>query len=359
MELQLQNIKIENPDETLLYETNLTFHSNSFNILLGETGAGKTTLIRLIAGLEKPTQGKVVYKGNDVTDVHVRNRNVAMVYQQFINYPSMTVFDNIASPLKVKGIPPAEIAEKVHQVVKILRIEEHLKKRPSQLSGGQQQRLAIARALIKDAEIVLLDEPLVNLDYKLREDLRDEIRELFQEKNSIVVYATTEPAEPLLLTGNVIVMDKGRVLQQGSTNSVFYQPQHLRVAQVYSYPSMNVSECHLDDQVLHLGENIRFRVNGRFKSIPSGSYILGVRAHHLRPATGNAKTTIPLSVDLAEITGSETLVHLHDHDIRWVMQLEGVQNFEMEQALSIEVDEEALFLFDKQGNLVSAPEATA
>ncbi|PTN41901.1 ABC transporter, partial [Achromobacter xylosoxidans] len=174
----------------------------------------------------------------DVTGVPVRQRNVAMVYQQFINYPSMSVYDNIASPLKLRGA--ADISEKVRAMAARLHIDHLLERYPSELSGGQQQRVALARALAKDAPLILLDEPLVNLDYKLREELRDELSELFAEGRSTVVYATTEPGEALLLGGHTAVLDAGELLQYGPTAEVFHRPNSIRVARAFSDPPMNL-----------------------------------------------------------------------------------------------------------------------
>jgi glycerol transport system ATP-binding protein len=182
-------------------------------VLLGATQAGKTSLMRLMAGLDTPTTGKVLVDGKDVTGMPVRERNVAMVYQQFINYPSLKVADNIASPLKLRG--ETGIEARVKALADKLHIGMFLDRYPAELSGGQQQRVALARALAKNAPLMLLDEPLVNLDYKLREGLREELTQLFATGDSTVIYATTEPGEALLLGGYTAVMDAGELLQYG------------------------------------------------------------------------------------------------------------------------------------------------
>ncbi|MCP4334332.1 MAG: ABC transporter ATP-binding protein, partial [Gammaproteobacteria bacterium] len=175
-----------------LKDVSLDFESGSRNVLLGRTLAGKTSLLRVMAGIDRPTRGKILIDGRDVTGVSVRKRSVAMVYQQFINYPSLTVYKNIASPLKVSAVPRTEIDQRVRETAKMLHLEDFLDRLPAELSGGQQQRIAIARALIKDAQLLLLDEPLVNLDYKLREELRIELQEIFEQREAVVVYTTTE-----------------------------------------------------------------------------------------------------------------------------------------------------------------------
>ena len=198
-------------------DVSLTLERGTLNVLLGPTLSGKTSIMRLLAGLDKPTTGRVLVDGKDVTGFDVRQRSVAMVYQQFINYPSLTVYENIASPLRVQGKPRAEIEQRVQEAAKLLQLEPYLKRTPLQLSGGQQQRTAIARALVKGADLVLLDEPLANLDYKLREELRAELPRIFEASGAIFVYATTEPSEALLLGGNTVCMWEGEVLQAGET----------------------------------------------------------------------------------------------------------------------------------------------
>ena len=178
-------------------DVSLTLERGTLSVLLGPTLSGKTSIMRLLAGLDRPTTGRVLVDGKDVTGFDVRQRSVAMVYQQFINYPSLTVYENIASPLRVQGRPREEIDRRVQEAAKLLRLEPYLKRTPLQLSGGQQQRTAIARALVKGADLVLLDEPLANLDYKLREELRTELPRIFEASGAIFVYATTEPSEAL------------------------------------------------------------------------------------------------------------------------------------------------------------------
>ncbi len=205
-------------------DVSLTLERGTLSVLLGPTLSGKTSIMRLLAGLDKPTTGRVLVDGKDVTGLDVRQRSVAMVYQQFINYPSFTVYENIASPLRVQGKPRAEIEKRVQEAAKLLKLEPYLNRTPLQLSGGQQQRTAIARALVKGADLVLLDEPLANLDYKLREELRTELPRIFEASGAIFVYATTEPSEALLLGGRTVCMWEGEVLQVGQTSTVYRHP---------------------------------------------------------------------------------------------------------------------------------------
>src|SRR2546430_12086694 len=221
-------------------DVSLTLERGTLSVLLGPTLSGKTSISRLAAGLGKPALGRVLVDGKDVTGLDVRQRSVAMVYQQFINYPSLTVYENIASPLRVQGRPKEEIDRRVQEAARLLKLEPFMRRTPLQLSGGQQQRTAIARALVKGADLVLLDEPLANLDSKLREELRNETPRSFQASGAIFVYATTQPSEALLLGGRTICMWEGEALQAGDTSKVYRQPETLRAAQALSDPPLNI-----------------------------------------------------------------------------------------------------------------------
>ena len=182
MSLELKNVEKKVGFDTHIYPTNLKLEKNTINILLGSTLAGKTTLMQIMAGLDKPTAGEIWFNNENVTGMKVQKRNVSMVYQQFINYPNFTVYDNIASPLKITGVNSDEIKQRVGKVAELLKLSGMLNKKPNELSGGQQQRTALARALVKDSDLILLDEPLANLDFKLREELREEKNKLKKQE---------------------------------------------------------------------------------------------------------------------------------------------------------------------------------
>src|SRR6056297_3564301 len=189
MSLTLENLSRVVDGVDYIRDASITFEAGSFNVLLGRTLAGKTSLMRLMAGLDKPDTGRLIYNGEDVTGQSVQSRNISMIYQQFINYPNLTVYENIASPLRLARLDKGTLDRRVRETAEMLGIESMLDRLPLELSGGQQQRTAMARALVKDAQVVLFDEPLVNLDYKLREGLREELRTLFKARNCIAVYA--------------------------------------------------------------------------------------------------------------------------------------------------------------------------
>jgi glycerol transport system ATP-binding protein len=356
MSLVLENITKIVAGETHLQDINLEFESGSRNVLLGRTLSGKTSLLRLMAGLDKPTSGRLQMNGKDVTGVSVRKRSVAMVYQQFINYPSLTVYKNIASPLKIARVKKAEIDRRVRETAEMLHIEGMLDRLPVELSGGQQQRVAIARALIGDAELLLLDEPLVNLDYKLREELRVELHDIFEDRQAIVVYTTTEPTEALMLGGNILVIDEGRVLQTGSTPEVYHRPATTKVAEVFSDPPINFVNGAIQGGAIRLGQNITMPLEDYMQSLPDGKYTFGVRSNHLFLSRKNKEDAeIPAIVKLAEINGSETFTHA-DHDgFRLVVQENGIRSVQIGSEITIYVNPSSFFVYDEAGALVASP----
>jgi glycerol transport system ATP-binding protein len=356
LQLSLRGVEQHAGAETWLYPLDLELKSGASTVLLGATEAGKTTLMRVMAGLDRPSKGRVSVDGRDVTGVPVRERNVAMVYQQFINYPSMTVFDNIASPLKLRG--EKGIAERVRALAGKLHIEPFLDRLPAELSGGQQQRVALARALAKGAPLMLLDEPLVNLDYKLREELREELTLLFASSDATVVYATTEPTEALLLGGYTAVLDAGELLQYGPTAYVFHRPRSIRVARAFSDPPMNLIAATATDAGLRLQGGIELTL--RVPDVTAGGALtVGVRAGALRVRRRNGDVAIDGRVELAEISGSDTFVHVATPLGELVAQLAGVHDIALGAAVVLYLDPRHVHVFDAEGALLLAPRFTA
>lgn len=361
MNLHLDVITKQVGGDTHLHEMSLTF-APGLNVLLGPTGAGKTSLMRLMAGLDRPTTGRVLEDNKEVTTTPVQQRSVAFVYQQFINYPSLTVFENIASPLRVQGgLRRDEIKRRVRETAEMMRIDHLLDRLPAALSGGQQQRTAIARALVKESALLLLDEPLVNLDYKLREELRAEMQNIFARRHAIVVYSTTEPQEALLLGGTTSVLDKGRLLQNGPTLTVYHYPAGQRVGEVFSDPPMNLLPATLTGSTLVLSPEVQLGVPQHMAALKSGEYRIGVRANHvyLQPPAAT-HVVIPAWVELAEISGSETFVHA-DHrssdqrQFHLIAQIGGVHSFHYGVATMLYLDPNRLYAFDRDGQLAAAP----
>ena len=360
MSLVLDRIGLRVGKDIVIDDVSLSFERGTMNVLLGPTLAGKTTLMRLMAGLDKPTTGQIQVNGAAVAGVPVRKRSVAMVYQQFVNYPSLSVYENIASPLRVAGLPRAEIETRVREASRVLRLDPFLARLPAQLSGGQQQRVAIARALVKQAELVLLDEPLANLDYKLREELREELPKLFAASGAILVYATTEPSEALLLGGTTATLWEGRVTQVGSTPLVYRRPDNIDSARVFSDPPLNELPLARQGSDAVFADGRRVPAASVMPDLPDGAYRLGFRVEdaHLGMASGAAGAFSGI-VSVTEISGSESFVHVDLGFATWVSLVRGVHDWEPGAAAEIRVDPSRMFVFTRDGALVAAPEAPA
>ncbi|WP_151704342.1 ABC transporter ATP-binding protein [Nitrincola alkalilacustris] len=356
MSLILENVSKSVDGQSWITDVNMTLEPGSFNVLLGRTLAGKTTIMRLMAGLERPTSGRILMNGVDVTGVPVRQRNLSMVYQQFINYPNLTVYENIASPLRLAKMPKKVIDERVHATADMLRITPLLKRFPTELSGGQQQRTAMARALVKDAELILFDEPLVNLDYKLREELRAELRELFRQRNCIGVYATTEPNEALALGGHTAVLHEGRLLQHGRTPEVYHRPRTIETAEMFSEPPMNIVKAKVTDTEVTFDETVHFQLNADLRMLEPGQYNFGVRPSHIGLVPhADDDLELPVTVDLAEISGSETFLHVRNEYMNLVLHLSGVHEYDVDQKITVYFPTHKLYAFDLAGQIIHAP----
>lgn len=364
--LRLANIARRVDSHNALQDISLELKRGELNILLGPTLSGKTSLMRVMAGLDRPDSGELTFDGESVIGVPVQRRELAMVYQQFINYPSLSVYENIASPLRVAGLDKQEIEARVAQAAQLLKLEPYLNRKPANLSGGQQQRVALARALVKRASLVLLDEPLANLDYKLREELRAELPMLFAELGAVLVYATTEPSEALVLGGKTACLNRGRVEQFGPTLDLYRDPDTLMAARLFSDPPLN-------SLALSRG-NGGLRFAGAEQALPAAvtaelvnalpadevesTLTLAVRGHHLRlgsdvahasePSARESLIEIRGTVDVTEITGSESFVHFTFMGQPWVALLDGIHALPGGAAITLYARPHDCFLFNTQ-----------
>jgi glycerol transport system ATP-binding protein len=329
---------------------NLSIDDGAFVAVVAPTGTGKTTLLRVMAGIEKPEAGSILVDGQDVTKTHVRNRNVAVVYQQFINYPSFTVYENVASPLRVGGkLSKAEIDSRVRAVAGQLQIADLLKRLPQELSGGQQQRVAIARALIKDASLILLDEPLGNLDYKLREDLRIELKNLAAERDSIFVYATTNPIDALMMASHCAILHDGQIIQFGGTEDVYKRPAHIKAGEYFSDPPMNFFACVVEAGQALISEDFRIPLGAMGVDLEPGQYVLGIRPHHIGVSDNGHNgdgVLLDATMELSEIVGSNTTMHLSHNDTNFIALSQDYRQYKLYQQVTAAFDPRQMHIFD-------------
>jgi len=338
--LELHNVSLQYDRQIYVDEVNLELRRGEINILLGPTLSGKTSLMRLMAGLEQPDSGEILFDGESVLGVSVQRRNVAMVYQQFINYPTLTVFENIASPLRVARLSTREIETRVAEVASLLQIEQFLSRYPDELSGGQQQRVALARALVKKADLVLLDEPLANLDYKLREELRGELPQIIAELGAVVVYATTDPTEALVLGGLTACLHEGRVQQFGETLELYNNPGSLQTAKTFSDPPLNVAT-----------------IGPTAPGVPNrgdSACTLGIRPHHLSiECRSDDDLEFRGIASVTEFTGSESFIHFQYQDKPWVALVHGIVDVQAGQELCFYANSANAFYFDDSDRLLT------
>jgi glycerol transport system ATP-binding protein len=358
--LEMRNVSKLVGGVSHIHPTNLALERGSLNVLLGPTLSGKTSLMRLMAGLDKPSTGSIIFDGVDVTNIRVQDRSVAMVYQQFINYPSLTVYENIASPMRIAGKDKATIDREVRKAADLMKLSPFLDRTPLNLSGGQQQRTALARAIVKNAKLVLLDEPLANLDYKLREELREELPKIFAQSGAIFVYATTEPSEALLLGGSTATLSQGRIAQFGSTIDVYRKPVDLVSAQTFADPPLNIMS------LLRHGNDLAFKgkpvlpVPAHLRHIPDGNVTVAFHPHHVALERQNEfALSIQAKTLISEIAGSESFIHVEAHGKRWVLLAHGIRKIEPDQDIEIFLDSSHLMAFGPDGQSFTTAHAQA
>jgi glycerol transport system ATP-binding protein len=353
MNLIADNLSYKPDEQFHLNEVSFNFKKGNLYTILGRTLSGKTTLLKTIAGLLTPDSGSIQFEDRDFLKVPVWERNVAMVYQQFINYPHLNVFENVAFPLKQRKVDNQEIKDVVLKSLKSVGLEGYENRKIQELSGGQQQRVSLARSLVKNAKILLLDEPLVNLDYKLREQLREEFKSIFSQglsEESIVIFSTTDPREAMELNGEVIAIDEGKVLQVGPAKEIFENPKTLKVAEISNDPPMNILKANISSNKIKF-EGIEVELPAHLSNLKDNNFNLGIRASDIELSEGGFE----FEVELAEISGSETLLHLTRGDTKIITSIEEVMNFNIKDKIKINFNTNKVYAFNESGTLASSP----
>ncbi|MBS3813200.1 ABC transporter ATP-binding protein [Candidatus Bipolaricaulota bacterium] len=360
MGIKVSNLTKNYGSEVVLDDLDLNVPDNSFTSIVAPTGAGKTTLLRLMAGVEKPTSGKIFYDGEDVTDVSVQKRKISMVYQQFINYPSLSIYENIASPLRVseEEFTEDEIDSKIHDVAELLNIEDLLDHLPEEASGGEKQRTAIARALIKNPRFIFLDEPLANLDYKLREELRGQFQLIFQEEKSTFIYATPAPEDALSMSTHIGFLHNEDILQFGESEDVYYHPDYVEVGSYLNEPPMNVLSSELimegDSYYFQVSEDLTFETFDLDKLETGKDYLLGVRPQAVEIGEVEGATTFHTVVSFNEIVGSSTTLHTEHKGQEIIIFVPEPKRRPEGEKLAISIDPAELYVFEERtGKIVT------
>ena len=353
--LELKNIVKRFGDVTVVQQMDLVVDRGEFVVLLGESGCGKSTTLRMVAGLESVTEGRVFIAGRDVTDVPPMARDIAMVFQNYALYPHMNVAQNMSFALRLAGAPQSEIDTKVTKAAQVLNIEHLLQRKPKELSGGQRQRVAIGRAIVREPEVFLFDEPLSNLDAKLRGHMRAELALLHKRLGKTTVYVTHDQVEAMTLADRIVIFDKGQIQQVGTPSEVFNQPASLFVAGFIGTPTMNFFNAEHVSGAGHAvlkGEGFELPAPDWLRSSPvvnGQALTVGVRPQTLKTCANAAVARLSVNVDVVEYLGTESQVvgHLNvPGGQRISAVVAGDAKALLHQLLHLSVDPEALHVFD-------------
>ena len=345
----------DNSDKVVLHHVDLEIRDNEFLVLVGPSGCGKTTLLRMVAGLERITEGDILIGDRVVNDLQPKDRNISMVFQNYALYPHLNVYGNLAFGLKRQKRPKAEIDEKVRRIAEMLELGDLLKRKPGELSGGQRQRVALGRALARETEAILMDEPLSNLDAKLRVQTRGEIINLHRKLPRTVIYVTHDQTEAMTMGDRIVVMNGGVIQQVGTPEEVYHRPANVFVAGFIGSPPMNFFSCVLEDDGETMtgacGE-IRFqlpvsRVTPRMRSAAGQTVIAGIRPEHLFVTKDLAQPHLwEASVKIVEVLGLEQRITFDMAGSECTARIDCTEKFFVGDAIAVQVESSAFHFFD-------------
>ncbi|RWL80891.1 MAG: sn-glycerol-3-phosphate ABC transporter ATP-binding protein UgpC [Mesorhizobium sp.] len=348
--LEIRDVRKNYGSVETLKGIDIALENGEFLVLLGSSGCGKSTLLNIIAGLAEATSGDVLIGGRSVLGVHPKNRDIAMVFQSYALYPNLTVSRNIGFGLEMRKVPAAERDKAVRETAKLLQIENLLDRKPGQLSGGQRQRVAIGRALVRKPQVFLFDEPLSNLDAKLRLEMRTELKRLHEMLKTTVVYVTHDQIEAMTLATRIAVMRDGRIEQLGTPEEIYNQPATLYVAGFVGAPAMNMLEATVEDGRLAIfGTDTRLALPARYANAArnGASVVVGIRPEALHLGTGSGTDlSLPVEIDVVELTGPEQVTTARAGTQRLTATLPPQVRVAKGQPCVFVFDAEALRLFD-------------
>ncbi|MTI49194.1 MAG: sn-glycerol-3-phosphate ABC transporter ATP-binding protein UgpC [Firmicutes bacterium] len=346
---------------TAVHDFNINIKDKEFIVLVGPSGCGKTTTLRMIAGLEEITEGELLIDDKLVNDVPPKNRDIAMVFQNYALYPHMTVFENMAFGLKLRKFPKDEINQKVHDTAKILEIEDLLNRKPKELSGGQRQRVALGRAIVRNPKVFLMDEPLSNLDAKLRIQMRTEISKLHKRLQTTFIYVTHDQTEAMTMGTRIVVMKDGYIQQIDTPQNTYKNPNNLFVASFIGSPQINVLTGIVivdnDKAFVRLPDNTMIKLQDRQRAIlEENNYInkevyLGIRPEHLNLVEDDSQdefvSIIESKVEVRELMGAETYIYLSICDNQVIARVKSALDKEVDEKIELQINAEDIHLFDK------------
>jgi len=350
--LQLNQISKQFRSTVALNDVTFDVVDGEFFVLLGPTGAGKTTTLRVIAGLEKQDTGSVLFDGKSMDGKGPAERDVAFVFQQYSLYPTMTVYDNLAFPLRspLRRVPEPQIKEQVEKTAVILRITHLLERKTGHLSGGEMQRVSIGRAIVRQPRLFLMDEPLSNLDAKLREALRIELQHIQKEQGSTTLFVTHDQVEALTMADRIAVLNQGKIVQIGSATDIYDHPDTTFVAQLVGTPRINLMDALRENGSVMVKEStIAVDIDNRMASIPA-ECLLGVRPEDVRPAANGAYRG---EIALVEPLGVETILHIRSGVQTILSTVTGMSDWQLGQNIQFDIVHDRLHFFNKKGQRVT------
>lgn len=355
-ELVLRDLRKEyDKGVVAVQDFNLHIQDKEFIVFVGPSGCGKSTTLRMIAGLEEISEGDFEINGTRMNDVAPKNRDIAMVFQNYALYPHMTVYENMAFSLKLRKVNKTEIDERVQNAARILGLEDYLKRKPKALSGGQRQRVALGRAIVRDAKIFLMDEPLSNLDAKLRVQMRAEIQKLHRRLQTTTIYVTHDQTEAMTMASRIVVMKDGLIQQVGTPKEVYDEPVNMFVGGFIGSPAMNFLHGELTEQGFRIGtETIQLNAAHQ-KTLADKGYVgkplaLGIRPEHIyssaEEVTEGEFSIFDATVDVAELMGAETFVYAELHGSPFVARIDATEQIAAGQTLRLKLDTTRIHFFD-------------
>jgi multiple sugar transport system ATP-binding protein len=335
---------------------NLQVDDEEFIVFVGPSGCGKSTTLRMIAGLEEISSGEFLIDGKRMNEVQPKDRDIAMVFQNYALYPHMTVYDNMAFSLKLRKTPKDEIKKRVEEAARILDLEPYLHRKPKALSGGQRQRVALGRAIVRDAKVFLMDEPLSNLDAKLRFQMRSEITKLHHRLKTTTIYVTHDQTEAMTMATRIVIMKDGVIQQVGTPKEVYGEPANKFVGSFIGSPAMNFFDCELIDGSIKIGQTLLNPTKQVYEKLQAKGYenkpfIFGIRPEHINvvnPSNLSEGQNFPVQIEVAELTGAETLLYATNGGQNLVARVETDQDFRPGDSVALSFQLEHVHFFDAE-----------
>lgn len=352
--IELKNLyKVYDRRVLAIDDFSISVEENEFVALIGPSGCGKSTVLRMIAGLEDITSGDLLIDGKRMNDVHAKDRDTSMVFQNYALYPHLDTYDNIAFGLKLRKFGKDEIKKRVEAVAETLNLQDYLDRKPSQLSGGQRQRIALGRAMVQESPIFLMDEPLSNLDAKLRSKMRVEILELHRKLGITTIYVTHDQIEAMSMADKIVVMDHGTIRQIGTPHDLYYNPQNLFVAQFIGDPEINILNGVIEGENVVVGdERIPLTENtlNDIKKYQGEEVVVGIRAENFKTETREIKNqkTFTGLIRLIEMRGDSEIIFTEFEGVNIMIKSYSNEFYEIGQEITFSIDSKSMFLFDKE-----------